>query len=276
VGRYRVQARDVVYRQDGAKRWLARVYQPQGPGPFPTLLDVHGGIWIELDRTYQAPMDLALAASGLVVVAIDYRLAPAYPYPASVADVNYATRWLKARAADFNGRPTNIGGFGTSAGGHLVMLSAMRPHDPRYAALPLPEAPDVDAALAYVLAGWPIMDPYARYRFAQRTRRNDLIAAHDAYFGTTAVMREANPQLILDRGERVELPPTIIVQGTADQNVTPAMQERFAAAYRKAGGILELDEFPNEPHGFANAPGPDTERALALLEAFAARYDGGA
>ncbi len=273
IGLYPVQIRDVVYRQDGAQQWLARVYQPQGPGPFPTLLAVHGGIWVLLDRAYEAPMELAFAAGGMVVVAIDYRLAPRYPYPASVADVNYATRWLKAHATYFNGRPTALGGFGASAGGHLVMLSAMRPHDPRYAALPLSDAANVDATLAYILAAWPIMDPYARYLFAQQTHRDDLIQDQDEYFGTTATMQEANPQMILDRGEPVDLPPTIIIQGTADKNVTPAMQERFAAAYRKAGGVLELDEFPNEPHYFANAPGPTADRALQLLEAFASRYD---
>jgi acetyl esterase/lipase len=239
------------------------------------LLDVHGGVWNFLDRTYDAPMNLALAASGLVVVAIDYRLAPASPYPASVADVNYATRWLKAHAADFNGRATHLGGIGGSAGGHLLMLSAMRSHDPRYAALPLPAAPDVDATLAYLLLLSPILDPAARYQFAQQTGRNDLIQAQDAYFGTPAVMQEADPQLILDWGEHVALPPTIIIQGTADRNVTPAMQERFAAAYRNAGGVIELDEFADEPHYFANAPGPDTDRALQLLAAFARRYDGG-
>jgi acetyl esterase len=274
VGRYPIQVRDVVYRQDGTQQWLARVYQPQGQGPFPTLLDVHGGIWNFLDRSYEGLMNVALAANGMVVVAIDYRLAPQYPYPASVADVNYATRWLKAHTDDFNGQATHVGGFGASAGGHLVMLSAMRPHDPRYAALPLPDAPDVDATLAYLLLAWPILDPYARYQFAQQTQRDDLIKAQDAYFGTTAVMQEANPQLILDRGEQVDLPPTIIIQGAADKNVTPAMQERFAATYHKAGGVLELDEFANESHYFANAPGTDTERALQLLEAFASRYDG--
>jgi acetyl esterase/lipase len=263
VGAYPVQIRDVVYRDDGSRQWLARVYQPQGPGPFPTLLDVHGGGWTRLDRTQLAPLDMALAASGMVVVAIDYRLAPQDPYPASVADVNYATRWLKVHADDFHGRSTGLGGLGASVGSYLLMLSAMRPHDPRYAAVPLPGAPTVDATLAYILAVSPILDPYARFQFAQQTHRADLVQQQEAYFGTTATMQEANPQALLDQGAAVELPPTLILQGTADQNVTPAMQERFAAAYRTAGGIVQLVEFADQPHNFPNAPGPDTARTPA-------------
>src|SRR5205085_7609946 len=84
--RYEVEHFDVEYRRAGSEAWLARVYRPLGDGPFPALLDVHGGIWTYLDRTADAPLDEELASSGLVVVAIDFRLAPEHPYPASIAD----------------------------------------------------------------------------------------------------------------------------------------------------------------------------------------------
>ena len=164
----------------------------------------------------------------------------------------------------------------------MVMLSAMRPRDPRYAALPAPPpppslggqggaAPDADATLAYILALWPILDPYARYFFAQETSRAELVSRTEGYFLTEEAMQEGNPQLILDRGEAVELPPTLIIQGTADTNLTMAMTERFVAAYRAAGGAIELEKFPDMPHGFGNTPGPDADRALALMKAFVAR-----
>ena len=64
-------------------------------------------------------------------------------------------------------------------------------------------------------------------------------------------MEEGNPQLILERGEaETPLPPAIIVQGTADDNVTPDMADRFAAAYRARGGTLELHKFAGQPHTF--------------------------
>src|SRR4051794_32747907 len=141
AGRYEITTTDVEYRHDGEQSWLVRIYQPRGTGPFPALLDVHGGAWSMSDRHGNAHMDEALAASGLVVAAIDFRLAPQHAYPASLEDVNYGTRWLKAHAREFGADPRHLGGLGTSSGGHQVMLSAMRPRDPRYAALPLPEAP---------------------------------------------------------------------------------------------------------------------------------------
>src|SRR4051794_22237676 len=101
-GTYAVDVFDVEYRRAGREAWLARVYQPRGPGPFPALLDVHGGVWMRADRLVQAPIDQALAASGLVVVAIDFRHGVAHPYPSSLEDINYAVRWLTGRAAAFN------------------------------------------------------------------------------------------------------------------------------------------------------------------------------
>ena len=103
-----ITVQDLEYREGLA----VRVYQPQGAGPFPALLDVHGGAWSIYDMTNSEVIDRALAQSGIVVAAIDFRLAPEHPYPAQVADVNFATRWLKSRAADFqapDGRAEHVG-----------------------------------------------------------------------------------------------------------------------------------------------------------------------
>src|SRR5205807_9939784 len=140
--------------------WLTLIVQPQGTGSFPTLIQVHGCAWFSGDRMSNQSMNEALAAPGVLVASIDFRTPPEHPYPASLVDVNYATRWLKAHASDFNASPNQVGGMGSSSGGHIVMLSAMRPRDPRYAAVPLPEAPSVDASLAYLTLVWPILDPY--------------------------------------------------------------------------------------------------------------------
>jgi acetyl esterase/lipase len=272
---YAVRVHEVVYRRDQDGAWPARLYQPEGRGPFPAVLDVHGGAWTRGSYTDNERIDRALAASGLVVAAIALRQAPAYPYPAQVADVNYATRWLKARAGDFNADGRTLGGFGTSSGGHTLMLSAMRPDEPRYSALPLPAA-GLDATLLYAVLGWPVLDSYARYRFAKEQGRLPLVEASQAYFGDEAAMREGNPQLVLERGEAVELPPVLILQGTADDNVPLSVSQRFAAAYRAAGGHVELELFPGMPHGFARTPGPEADRAVDLMKAFIARQLRGA
>ena len=96
---YEIKVWDVEFRRDPVRTLMARIYQPQGNGPFPALLDLHGGAWNNQDRTANAPMDESLAASGLLVVAIDLRRAPEAPYPASVQDANYGVRLAQSEGA---------------------------------------------------------------------------------------------------------------------------------------------------------------------------------
>ena len=273
---FEVETTDVEYRHDGEKSWLATIYQPKGTGPFPALLDVHGGAWNRGERGNNKVMDAALAASGIVVAAIDFRIAPQHPYPAQVIDTNYATRWLKLHARDFNAEPESVGALGSSSGGHTVMLSALRPGDSRYSELSLPGGEAVDATLLYVLCTWPVLDPYSRYLYSQEVGNDRLAASSEAYFLTQDAMKEGNPQQILERREHVHLPPTIIIQGTNDDNVPMSIPERFTQAYRAMGGQIQLEVFPGMPHGFGNTPGPESDRALGLMKAFVARQLTGA
>ncbi len=266
----------VEYRRSGEAPLLAQVYRPAAGGPYPALLDVHGGAWSGNVRFANKGLDRILAATGMVVVAIDFRQAPQDPYPAMVQDVNYATRWIKRNAAGLGVRPGPVGALGTSSGGHLALLSAVRPRDPRFAALPLPPAgegaagAEPDAALGYVVACWPPVDPYLRYAFARETGRGDLVRATLGCFGTTEVMRAASPERIVAAGEAQALPPVLVVQGTADGNIPLPMIERFAATYRAAGGTLQLEVYEGQPHGFAKHPGPESERAFAQIKEFVA------
>lgn len=269
--KFEVRSRDVEYRRDGATSWLARVYEPQGTGPFPALIEVHGGAWNFNDRLQNAPLDEALAASGVVVVAIDFRQGGEAAYPASIADVNYATRWLKLRAGDFNATAEGLGTLGLSSGGHINMLSAMRPHDPRYTVLPLEGGEQVDASAAYVMMGWPVLDPLARYHHAKAQGKSSLLVSHHNYFVDEAGMTEANPQLILERGEDVELPPALLFQGADDDVLAPRTAERFVEAYGKAGGIIELALFPRANHGYSREGGPNTERTVDVIKSYMAR-----
>src|SRR5204863_2760123 len=127
---FEIAVSEVEFRRNRTGRMLmARIYQPKGPGPFPTMLDLHGGAWNAKDRHAEEPMDRALAASGVLVVAIDMTLAPDAPYPACVQDANYGVRWLKANAAKWNGDASKLGVYGSSSGGHVAELLAMRPRD---------------------------------------------------------------------------------------------------------------------------------------------------
>jgi acetyl esterase len=269
--RYEIKVWDVEYRRDPARTLMARIYQPQGEGSFPALLDVHGGAWNDQDRTANAPVDERLAASGLLVVAIDVRLAREAPYPGSVADVNYGIRWLKSKACEWIGDPATLGALGSSSGGHVLELCAMRPHDPRYTVYALPEAPHLDARLAYVIARSPISDPLARYEQAQKMKRDTLIRNSELYFNPWETIVEGNPQRILDRGETVLMPPMFVLQGELDDNVLPAVQEHFVATYRAAGGAIDYEVFPGAEHRWIIEPGLQTDRAIDMIKAFIAR-----
>ena len=109
---FQISVKEVIYRQSTDFIGKARIYQPAGDGPFPCILDVHGGVWNGGSLSDNARMDQILAESGIVVVAIDYRLAPSHPYPAQVQDVNYATRWVKSQAGLLNIDNSSIGALG--------------------------------------------------------------------------------------------------------------------------------------------------------------------
>jgi acetyl esterase len=265
---FEVEVKDVEYQQLSGKPWLARVYRPGGPGPFPTIVDVHGGAWNKGDRTNDTVMNQALAAQGILTVAIDFRQPPEAGYPASVADMNLAIRWLKVHAAEFGGTD-RVGAMGISSGGHLVLLGGMRPRDARYAALPLEGHADVDASLAYVIACWPVSDPLYRYEVARKAGNESIVASHDAYWGTPEAMSEGSPPLILERGEAVELPPTLVIQRKVDAAHPLEMQQRLVEWYRKRCGQIEMPLYDSLPSPFTvTAEFPDTLKVMEAIEQF--------
>ncbi len=257
---------DVEYLRHGDKPLMARIYRPKGEGPFPALVECHGGAWCLSDRLTEKLRHEAMARAGIVSIALDFRSGSEAPYPASVQDINYAVRWAKANARRLKTRPDLIGLSGQSSGGHLAMLVAMRPNDPRYAAIPLPAGtPAQDASVACVALSWPVINPLGRYRHARRTLASanapdwpkGIIARQDSYWQNEANMAEGNPMLALERGEQVATPPAIWFQGRGDllhdykdtESSFPGNEpQRFVANYRKAGGEIALEYIEMERH----------------------------
>jgi len=266
---------DVDFRRNQAGRMLmARVYRPTGPGPFPTVLDLHGGAWNAKDRRAEEPMDRALAASGLLVVAIDMTLATEAPYPANVQDANYGVRWLKWKAPSWNGDPSRIGVYGSSSGGHAAELLGMRPDDPRYNRIPLPEAPTLDATIAYAAMRSGISDTVGRYENARKRGADAMVKNNETYFKPAETIHESNPQEILDRKEKITLVPMLIMAGSLDDNVLPEFQKKFAASYKAAGGDVQFELFEGADHNWVEKAGPMTDRAHEMVKAFIARQLG--
>ncbi|MHB8529851.1 MAG: alpha/beta hydrolase [Caulobacteraceae bacterium] len=269
---FELEASEVEYRRTAQGRSLmARIYRPLGAGSFPVVLGLHGGGWNFKDRRAEEPFDRAIASAGALVVAVDLTLAPEAPYPACVQDANYAVRWLKAKAGAWNGDASRIGVFGSSTGGHVAELLAMRPCDPRYSALPFEEDPALDATVDYVITRSPISDTFARFENAQAMQSAMMVKFNERFFVPWETIHEANPREILERREAIALKPLLIMQGALDDNVRPAPQTRFVEAYRAAGGSCDYTIFEDCGHEWVATPGPQTDRAYELAKDFIAR-----
>jgi hypothetical protein len=242
---YDVDIEEVEYLRHGEKPLLARIHRPRGKGPFPAVIEAHGGAWCEGNRAVNDPINQAVARGGVVVAALDFRSPPDATYPGSVADLNYGVRWLKSEARRFDTKPEWVGSMGTSSGGHLIVLNALKPDDPRYAAIPSPGG--FDAHVRYVVTLWPVICPLGRYRDRKAKpageqayqNRGGAIAHQDRYWLTEAAMGEGSPNLALERGDKVETPHIMYVQNPADELHPRRFMEQFIANYRKLGGRLE-------------------------------------
>ena len=223
----------------------------------------------------------AMATHGIVSIALDFRSGNEDPYPASVQDINYAVRWTKLNARALKTGADLVGLSGQSSGGQLAMLGAMRPHDPRYAAIPLPAgSPAHDAGVRCVVMSWPVINPLSRYRLAKRTLAGpnppewpkSIIPRHDAYWRSEANMAEGNPMLALERAEKVAIPPAIWFQGRgdelhdykdADASFPGNEPQRFVANYGKAGGEIALEYIDAERHA---GHSPDLSKTGDMFE----------
>jgi acetyl esterase len=246
---YEVDVEDVEYLRHGGTPLLARLFKPHGAGPFPAVVELHGGAWCLGDRLQDTSINEQLAHNGILVAALDFRVPPAASYPGSAVDINYGIRWLKSRAASLGSHPEMVCTFGISSGGHLAMLLGMRPQDSRYSEIPVAGS-TFDAKVRGVIMGAPVIDPLGRYRYAKQLKDSgksypefvDLVLPlHDKYWKTEEAMAEGNPVMALERGERVELPPVLYIQDTRDIVHPRPQLERFVELYRRAGGRVDLE-----------------------------------
>jgi acetyl esterase/lipase len=115
----------IEYQQGDDYRLTLDVYVPEGDGPFPAILAVHGGSWRSGTKLNWFRHARRIARAGFVVVAINYRHAPKFQFPAQLDDCKAAVRWMRMNADTYRIDPERIGAVGYSAGGHLVALLAL-------------------------------------------------------------------------------------------------------------------------------------------------------
>lgn len=225
---------DIVFATPGGVPLTLDAFVPEGDGPFPTCILVHGGGFTKGDKTsYIKPLFEPLSKAGFTWLTINYRLAPQHRFPACIEDVETAIRWVKAHAAEFKADPQRIALVGESAGGHLVSLAGVRARD--------------DTRVAAVVPF------YAPHDLESRVKQSQSVPAWvEALFGLTQldnaawkVLHEASPINHIHGG----LPPYLVVHGTKDNTVPFAQSLKFQEKMKAAGNVCDLIVIDGGAHG---------------------------
>ena len=209
---------------------------PDGAGPFPTVVLVHGGGWQQGDKqTTFNPIFEPLSNAGFVWFTVNYRLAPKYRYPAAVDDVVSAIRYIEDHAGEFKVDPKRIAISGESAGGHIVALIGARYGSELHiqAVVPFYPATDFDA-----LVEGPDRNDRAYHGVMQ------FVGATEVNDQTRKLLSDASPVTYIHKG----MPPYLIVVGTADQTVGFRQSQELCDRMKLAGAQCEIYSLKGAPH----------------------------
>ncbi|MFI6503639.1 alpha/beta hydrolase [Nonomuraea typhae] len=237
----------------------ARVYTPGGIGPFPVLVWFHGGGWTlgSLDENDYACRTVCSRAD-VVVLSVDYRLAPENPFPAAADDCYAAVRWVSRHGAEIGADPARIAVGGESAGGNLAAVTALKARDLG--------GPSIDLqVLVSPVLGHPD-DGRASYRdFADGYFLSK--ASMDWFF--TLYLRNAadleNPYLLpLRAADLSGLPPALVLG--AEYDVLRDEGEEYAARLREAGVEARAVRYEGLIHGFFGLLAPELPPAREAHE----------
>ncbi len=236
---------DIEYGNVGGEKLLLDASIPDGPGPWPAVILVHGGGWTAGDKSggpqkgYMAPMHEPLSKAGFAWFSINYRLAPKHRWPAGLEDVETAIRWVKAHAAQYHLDPQRIVLSGESAGGQLINMAAVR------------ATPETRVAAVVTFYG------SANLLLNAQDPDGKLGASRAALLGRTefdeptkAMLQEASAINFIKPG----LPPFLLVHGTKDEKVPYEGSVAFQAKLRAAGVPCELITIKDGPHGMLPWP----------------------
>lgn len=224
---------DIEYGKAGDVSLRLDASVPEGNGPFPVAILVHGGGWSRGDKQDEiSTLFASLTGAKFTWFSINYRLAPAHRYPACLEDVEAAIRWVKARAANYKGDPQRIALIGYSAGGHIAGLAVVHASaDTRVQAV-VGLAPPTDLVLD--------------------TLRRDSLSVSLKNLLNREVVNEEVLEILWNLSPinhlNKELPPFLLIHGTQDKSV-PFTQSLHLQARLKACGVpCDLLTIENAPH----------------------------
>ena len=238
----------VEYGRPDGHPLLLDLHVPEGPGPFPAAILVHGGGFDGGSRaTNMSPLFQPLADAGFAWFSIDYRMAPEFRFPQAREDVDAAIRWVKANAATYHVDPRKIVLAGESAGGFLVNYAGTH------------ETPETRVAAVVDIYGPADYEKIARQRQAYPARFNMAsISAHQAkggsiwFFGVEgydeasfAKLKDISPIHALHKG----MPPFLAIHGTRDDQVPYEQSAILCEAMRKVGARCDIITVEAGGHG---------------------------
>jgi len=234
--------RDVEYGQADGVSLRLDVNVPDGPGPFPIAILIHGGGWSHGDKGgSNVPGDSAditpwfapLTEAKFTWFSLNYRLAPAHPWPAGYDDVLAAIRWVRAHAAEYRGDPRRIVVFGHSSGGHYACMVGTET--------------TADVRVQAVVGCAPVTD--FEYELPLRqgkwTALQNLLGCPEGF--TPAALARLAALSPVNR-VRPGLPPFLLIQGDADRTIPLQETRNFLAKLQAAGVPAELRTVPGAPH----------------------------
>jgi acetyl esterase len=220
-----------------------RIYRPEGTS-LPVIVFFHGGVFVVGDLEMHDPVLRRLAnAIPAVIVSVDYRLAPAHPFPAAVDDSLAALTWVAAQATELGGDPEQLVVMGDSAGGALAAVLAIKARDEG--------GPD----LRLQVLVYPMVDPALTTRSAHDfaegylTTTGFLALGWHVYLAGHAGEPYTAPSATEDLRD---LPPAIVV--TAEYDPLRDEGDDYIGRLRDAGVDVVARHYPGQIHGFAFMP----------------------
>ena len=228
---------DIEFAKVGDVSLTLDAFVPEGAGPFPTCILVHGGGFIRGDKqSYIKPLFEPLSKAGFAWFTINYRLAPQHRWPACAEDVETAIRWVKAHAKEYKVDVSRIALIGESAGGHLVSWVGTRDKEDTRVAAVVPFYAPHDLEL-------------------QVKHRNMLGESMTALLGLTELnddawkrLHEVSPSSYVHKG----MPPFLLIHGDKDPIVPFEQSTRFQKQMKDMGNQCDLITIPDGVHGMGS------------------------
>jgi alpha-L-fucosidase 2 len=244
--------KDIEYGQAGGESLKLDANTPDGDGPFPVAILVHGGGWAIGDKAalYHIPTE-ALTKANFTWFSINYRMAPKNLWPACFDDLQTAIRWVKAHAAEYKGDPTRIALLGYSAGGHLALLAATTAKEdtrvqavvgmspPSDLELDLPQRGGLSTSLQHLL-----------------NRPKEVTDESRKILHEMSAINHVKPGL----------PPMLLIQGDADKSVPYQGTLNFRAWMKSNNNSCDLITIPGAPHDIAKWKNFDPDFSQKIVD----------